>query len=334
MKPITLSAYKITPRHIMQLIAVMALPASIFLFETVDRFRLEGSLYDLKSVNAVIVPSILGACLLKFAGNEPIARTFLAIGVPIGLISSYFDVVVVVSSMDGSDFNFLGYASGIMLLAVAYGALISALGYAFNTGISSVIEPIKKRYLILFSLIVILSFVNNIQTIVSSLSLESSFVYPLFFDPIVFKLYLTFIFSFLALGRGREHFTVVIGNAALFTSVVIIIFALYFWFRSGTYSDPQGESLRAIIVFSSLGVMYGAFIYLMSYIVSLGCVIEHRINVKRMNWHLAEVNAFLFFLAFAPASFSDYAEERQSSDERAILIESLIDRIEELERTL
>ena len=183
MKPNTLSAYKITPRHIMQLIAVMAFPASIFLFETVDRFRLEGSLYDSQSVNAVIIPSILGACLLKFAGNEPIARTFLAIGVPIGLIGSYFDVVVVVSSMDGSDFNFLGLVSAIMLLAVAYGALISALGYAFNTGNYSVIEPIKKRYLILFSLIVILSFVNNIQTITSKLLLESSSVYPLFFDP-------------------------------------------------------------------------------------------------------------------------------------------------------
>jgi Ca2+/Na+ antiporter len=86
-------------------------------------------------------------------------------------------------------------------------------------------------------------------------------------------------------------------------------------------------------VFSSLGVMYGSLIYLLTYIVSLGCVIEQRIDVKKMNWHLTEVNAFLLFLAFAPTSFSNYMEERQASDENAIIMENLIDRIEELERT-
>ena len=79
--------------------------------------------------------------------------------------------------------------------------------------------------------------------------------------------------------------------------------------------------------------MYGSLIYLLIYIASLGCVIEQRIDVNKMNWHLIEVNAFLLFLAFVPTSFSNFMEERQASEENAIVIEGLIDRIEELERT-
>ncbi len=154
-----------------------------------------------------------------------------------------------------------------------------------------------------------------------------------FFDPIIFSMYLTFILSFLVLGRGKEHFTVVIADAALFASVIIIIFSLIFWFGIDSTADNRGELIRETIVFSSLGVMYGSLIYLLTYIVSLGCVIEQRIDVKKMNWHLTEVNAFLLFLAFAPTSFSNFMEERQASEENAIVIEDLIDRIEELERT-
>ena len=146
-------------------------------------------------------------------------------------------------------------------------------------------------------------------------------------------MYLTFILSFLVLGRRKEHFTVVIADAALFASVIIIIFSLIFWFGIDSTADNRGELIRETIVFSSLGVMYGSLIYLLIYIASLGCVIEQRIDVNKMNWHLIEVNAFLLFLAFAPTSFSNFMEERQASEENAIVIEDLIDRIEELERT-
>ena len=59
-----------------------------------------------------------------------------------------------------------------------------------------------------------------------------------------------------------------------------------------------------------------------------------------MNWHLIEVNTLLLFLAFAPVSVSEYiektieADQRQvESQENAALIENLVNRIEQLERT-
>jgi len=319
MKPNTLSAYKITPSHILQLIAVMAFPASLLIFGIDDRWP-SSALLDVPSFLIVVAVAIGGAFLLKYGGNQPIAQTLLATGVPMGLIGSYIGVVIIVSKAD--DGEILGNALTTMLLTALYGGLVSALGYAINDASSSAMYPIKKRYLVIFSVSVIALILMGIG--------ENG---ELFFDPIIFSMYLTFILSFLVLGRGKEHFTVVIADAALFASVIIIIFSLIFWFRIDSTADNRGELIRETIVFSSLGVMYGSLIYLLTYIVSLGCVIEQRIDVKKMNWHLTEVNAFLLFLAFAPTSFSNFMEERQASDENAIIMEGLIDRIEELERT-
>ena len=319
MKPNTLSAYKITPSHILQLIAVMAFPASLLIFGIDDRWP-SSALLDVVSFLIVVAVAIGGACLLKYGGNQPISQTLLATGVPMGLIASYIGVVIIVSKID--DGGILGNALAVMLLTALYGGLVSALGYAINDASSSAMYPIKKRYLVIFSVSVIALILMGIG--------ENG---ELFFDPIIFSMYLTFILSFLVLGRGKEHFTVVIADAALFASVIIIIFSLIFWFGIDSTADNRGELIRETIVFSSLGVMYGSLIYLLTYIVSLGCVIEQRIDVKKMNWHLTEVNAFLLFLAFAPTSFSNYMEERQASEENAIVIEGLIDRIEELERT-
>ena len=319
MKPNTLSAYKITPSHILQLIAVMAFPASLLIFGIDDRWP-SSAILDVPSFLIVVAVAIGGAFLLKYGGNQPIAQTLLATGVPMGLIGSYIGVVIIVSKAD--DGEILGNALTTMLLTALYGGLVSALGYAINDASSSAMYPIKKRYLVIFSVSVIAMILMGIG--------ENG---ELFFDPIIFSMYLTFILSFLVLGRGKEHFTVVIADAALFASVIIIIFSLIFWFRIDSTADNRGELIRETIVFSSLGVMYGSLIYLLTYIVSLGCVIEQRIDVKKMNWHLTEVNAFLLFLAFAPTSFSNFMEERQASDENAIIMEGLIDRIEELERT-
>ena len=320
MKPNTLSAYKITPSHILQLIAVMAFPASLLIFGIDDRWP-SSALLDVPSFVIVVAVAIGGACLLKYGGNQPISQTLLATGVPMGLISSYIGVVVLVSKIEDGT-AYLGYALAVMLLTALYGGLVSALGYAINDASSSAMYPIKKRYLVIFSVSVIALILMGIG--------ENG---ELFFDPIIFSMYLTFILSFLVLGRRKEHFTVVIADAALFASVIIIIFSLIFWFGIDSTADNRGELIRETIVFSSLGVMYGSLIYLLIYIASLGCVIEQRIDVNKMNWHLIEVNAFLLFLAFAPTSFSNFMEERQASEENAIVIEDLIDRIEELERT-
>ena len=152
MKPDTLSAYKIKPSHILQLIAVMAFPASLILLGIDDRWS-SSALIDIPSFYIVVAVPIGGACLLKYGGNQPISQTLLATGVPMGLIASYIGVVIIVAKFD--DGGNLGYALALMLLTALYGGLVSALGYAINDTNSSALYPIKKRYLVIFSILVI-----------------------------------------------------------------------------------------------------------------------------------------------------------------------------------
>ena len=64
MKPNTLSAFRITPSHILQLIAVMAFPASLLIFGIDDRWP-SSALVDVASFLIVVAVAIGGACLLK-----------------------------------------------------------------------------------------------------------------------------------------------------------------------------------------------------------------------------------------------------------------------------
>ena len=207
MKPNTLSAYKITPSHILQLIAVMAFPASLILLGIDDRWS-SSVLIDIPAFLIVVAVPIGGACLLKYGGNQPISQTLLATGVPMGLIGSYIGVVIIVSITDDGGTAYLGTALAVMLLTALYGGLVSALGYAINDASSSAMYPIKKRYLVIFS-------VSVIALILMGIGENGELI---FFDPIIFSMYLTFILSFLVLGRGKEHFTVVIADAAMFAS--------------------------------------------------------------------------------------------------------------------
>ena len=330
MKPNTLSAYKITPSHILQLIAVMAFPASLVIFGEGVKLNISlGLLVDIPSFNITVTASLILAIIFKLGGNISIGKTLLATGIPLGLMSSYIGVILIVSNM--SDPSSFGAASAVMLLTALYGGLISALGFAVSyNSVKNEIKPVKKRYIIIAAITITILVIISIG--VDQLSY--------FYDSSIILLYLVFIFSFLIFSKSKKHFTIVISDAALFTSIIIIIVSLISWFGQTSLDAEDSAVVTGPIVFASLGVMYGALIYLFVYIFSLGCEAESKINVEKMNWHLIEVNTLLLFLAFSPVSVSEYIEKTIEADQRhvesqenAALIENLVNRIEQLERT-
>ena len=329
MKLAKLSTYKITLSHILQLIAVMAFPASLVIFGESVKLNISlGQLVDIPSFQITVTASLFLAIIFKLGGNISIGKTLLATGIPLGLMSSYIGVILIVSNM--SDPSSFGAASAVMLLTALYGGLISALGFAVSyNSVKKEIKPVKKRYIIIAAITITILLINAI-------GIDQLFN---FYDSSIILLYLVFIFSFLIFNKSKKHFTIVISDAALFTSIIIIIVSLISWFGQTSLDAEDSAVITGPIVFASLGVMYGALIYLFVYIFSMGCEAESKINVEKMNWHLIEVNSLLLFLAFAPISFSEYLEKAVEADQRqvesqenAALIESLVDRIEELER--
>ena len=330
MKPNTLSAYKITSSHILQLIAVMAFPTSLVIFGEGEKLNISlGNLIDMPSFYITVAASLVLAMIFKLGGNISIGKTLLATGIPLGLMSSYIGVILIVSNM--SDPSAFGAASSVMLLTALYGGLISALGFAVSHNpAKDAVRPVKKRYIIVAAIALVMA-------LIQAIGLDQL---PIFFDSSIILLYLVFILSFLIFNKNKKHFTIVISDAVLFTSIIIIIVSLVSWFGKTSLDAEDSAVITGPIVFASLGVMYGALIYLFVYIFSMGCEAESKINVEKMNWHLIEVNSLLLFLAFAPISFSTYVEKKIEVDQRqvesqenAALIENLVNRIEELERT-
>ena len=329
MKLAKLTAYKITPSHILQLIAVIAFPASLVILGGGEKLNISlGHLIDTPSFNLTVAASLILAIIFKLGGNISIGKTLLATGIPLGLMSSYIGVILIVDNM--SDPSSFGPATAVMLLTALYGGLTSALGYAVSyNSAKDAVRPVKKRYIIVAAITITILMIMGIG--INQLSN--------LYDSSIILLYLVFIFSFLIFNKSKKHFTIVISDAALFTSIIIIIVSLISWFGQTSLDAEDSAVITGPIVFASLGVMYGALIYLFVYIFSMGCEAESKINVEKMNWHLIEVNSLLLFLAFAPISFSEYLEKKIEADQRqnesqenAALIESLVDRIEELER--
>ena len=329
MKLAKFSTYKITLSHILQLIAVMAFPASLFIMGEGAKLNISlGHLIDTPSFNLTVAASLILAIFFKLGGNISIGKTLLATGIPLGLVSSYIGVILIVDNM--SDPSSFGPATAVMLLTALYGGLISALGYAVSkNSANDAVRPVKKRYIIIAAITIII-------LLIMAIGIDQL---PSFYDSSIILIYLVFIFSFLIFNKSKKHFTIVISDAALFTSIIIIIVSLISWFGQTSLDAENSAVITGSIVFASLGVMYGALIYLFVYIFSMGCEAESKINVEKMNWHLIEVNSLLLFLAFAPISFSEYLEQKMDADQRQIetqenaaLIESLVDRIEELER--
>ena len=97
MKPNTLSAYKITPSHILQLIAVMAFPASLVIMGEAAKLKISlGALVDLPSIQITLIASLILCIIFKLGGNISICKTLLATGIPLGLMSSYIGVILIV----------------------------------------------------------------------------------------------------------------------------------------------------------------------------------------------------------------------------------------------
>ena len=222
-------------------------------------------------------------------------------------MSSYIGVILIVSNM--SDPSSFGLATAVMLLTALYGGLVSALGYAvFYSSAKDAVRPVKKRY-------IIAAIITITILLIMAIGLDQL---PSFYDSSIILLYLVFIFSFLIFNKSKKHFTIVISDAALFTSIIIIIVSLISWFGQTSLDAEDSAVITGPIVFASLGVMYGALIYLFVYIFSMGCEAESKINVEKMNWHLIEVNSLLLFLAFAPTSFSAYLEKTIEADQRQL----------------
>lgn len=123
-----------------------------------------------------------------------------------------------------------------------------------------------------------------------------------YLSPQVFVLFVGIVVLLLA-GSALINVARILAEAAIIGIVLSIIIALVVWFPG----IAEGTIPNAATDFATLGLLYGTFLFMMSYYVSLLTVETDEINFEIKNWHLIESAALYILLVFAPPSIFEIA---------------------------
>jgi len=245
-------------------------------------------LIDSLSLIIVIVPvlctHIAASCLRKRHWSE----VWLAMGIPIGLLGSVVGATGM--AIFSADFSFIYPATGIMLLTVLYGGIISMLGYfARQEQRLSSDSAISTAQLLILLIVFWGLFVwtmDNAAGIYPYLSIE------------VAVIHLSVVGASLFLS-AKPNYLATICEAALMgasISVVVGVIALY-----------SGQTERDAAILTSMnGLTYGLLIYISAYFFSLKYPAGEEISFSRLNWHWMEVVTFLIFMYFSTETIREY----------------------------
>lgn len=252
------------------------------------------------SVIACTIVLVSGYCLQRGAGQSW-AYTLLSLGVPIGLVVTNIGMIKVIATLAGAEAHALR-ASPWMTQVMATstttlltGGMISALGYSMDG------ETRGQR----LTIVPYLGWTTPLATLIILVLVAVVFtpVKPrLLMDWSVICIIGAVLFSF-AILRKSKTMLVRLTEAALYASIIIVGISVAWWF-SGT-NLQSGQIDVQPLLFAYRGLFLGGLIYLLAYFVSYSRPPDPEFDVGRMNWHLLEINAFMFFLALAPISLSE-----------------------------
>jgi len=255
--------------------------------------------------------------ILAKTGAAHWSESTLALGVPVGLLGGTIGVTGMIANI--SDYRVIHPASAIMLLAVLYGGIVSALGH-FATDKA---KPQNSRLptsdlvlaLLIFAGITFYGMFDAGGFSSTFLSLEATAVFLTVFGC---QIIINQRFSFQRLTEG-----------ALFAAILCLVVALILWYRAGGLD-------RDAINLAVNGLNYGLVIYILAYLVSLSKEDGEstKIETGRANWHWMEVTAFMIFMLFAPETLRETLKNEQVTVEQVTEVEILEQRFRSLEQRI
>ena len=242
----------------------------------------------------VVALQVLPAAFwLRFRANVPISKTVLVTAIPAGILGTvigFHGVANAPASVEG-----LGLGASLMSLTVVYGGSWAIIAYAFRETNGYDI-PQVDRFTVLFCVLpVTLSILFGISTV-------PGIAFSDFVSPKVFILFFGIVVLLLA-GSALSNVARILAEASIIGIILSIVVALVVWFRGITASTIPEDATDI----ATLGLLYGTFLFMMSYFVSLLTGETDEINFDIKNWHLIESAALYILLVFAPPSIFEIA---------------------------
>jgi len=308
-------------------LAVIAIPVSLYITAGPAELLLE----PVPAI-MVLVPVLIATFCLRVGAGQHWAQSFLALGVPIGLLGTTLGLVKIVIGVSASvtDSGTSAIAEALMadcLIPLLYGGLISAIGFAAFP--PSNIEITRRASRVWWFAPMVFTFLFMASV---------AFVHHMPFHPflrgdvpIVTTACIATFLSF----RSETSSIIRWSEAALFSSIICIGIGVLKWFHNSTDTTDNIKNLIAdtdAITFALVGVFYGCALYVGAYFFSFRNEQTVFTDAPRMNWHFLEVNAFLYFLTIAPPSFPDLLRNIESNTQLVIQQQKIVERITALEK--
>ncbi|MDD9959972.1 MAG: hypothetical protein OXU66_13690, partial [Gammaproteobacteria bacterium] len=106
-----------------------------------------GPYFDIGILITTLAPTMICAEILSLRNKYPISETYLAMGMPLGIMSSSLGLVVFGANAEQLNVALVGAITSLLLLGVMWGIIVSVIGYFLSKGSVTHDEylPIDKR---------------------------------------------------------------------------------------------------------------------------------------------------------------------------------------------
>ncbi|MDA7754915.1 hypothetical protein N8933_07900 [Pseudomonadales bacterium] len=252
---------------------------------------------DPASLVIVFVPLLVTCVSLWFSCQAKWNVLFRDLGVPLGLFGSVIGATGVV--LGATDVKMVGPITGIMLLTITYGGIVSSLGY-FSTFKRSKSSSQNNQQMAGWKVITFI-FVTILP--LTFWAMNNSAGISAFFNPTAVTVFFATIIAAVLLSDSNYRVEV-LSRASLLSAMISLVFGLIVLYQS--YSGGGlNEGMYEGLSIAMNGLNYGLFSYISIYIVSYKFGNTERIDAPLMNWHWMEVTGFLFFMFFAPETLRE-----------------------------
>ena len=245
---------------------------------------------------AVLVAGLVlpAALWLRFRANIPISKTVFVTAIPAGIMGTAVGFQAVTTS---TGLPSLGAGASTMSVTVVYGGSLALVAYAFRGNNDHKLPAVNLATLlpcisvitVSISLAVIID-LNRGMTLADYVSLK------------VFSIYFG-VFFLLLVGSASNNVAKILAEASITGIILCIVIALIVWFAGLTVGTIPEDTTNI----ATLGLLYGSFLFIISYYVSLLTGETDEINFEIKNWHLIESAALYILLVFAPPSIFELA---------------------------
>ena len=247
---------------------------------------------NVQSALIVLFPIIVGVALLS-QGSWRVRFTLIRdLGIPVGIVGSLIGMEQMIWHIDDGDA--IGGATGVMLITIFYGGMLSAVGY-FLLETKWAITDKRGKAPVSFRrpAIVIACF-----TLTVIYAIFSKVVFGFFFDVVAALICgLAFLAALLVSSPSRRPIN--LSRALLFSSMVAVIAGLITLFVGDRYG----------LFVAANGLLYGLLGYVILYVWYAGRPEGETINAPLTNWHWMEVTGFFIFMFLAPDTILDNFQE-------------------------